>query len=160
MIEKIYVCENAMNNISNEVKKKDGFETGGVLIGYIGDTYGVVTHCSGPGPKSKQTRTSVTIDGNYTTKFSTDTSKRSNGRLYYLGDWHIHLENYLYPSGTDINAMEVLLREKVSPWESLFSLILYKELDSYRIFEFKLGLKFRELPIVTCGDPYFINEFK
>ncbi|MCC3377149.1 Mov34/MPN/PAD-1 family protein [Cohnella sp. REN36] len=149
-----------MANITQEVKKVSNVETGGALIGYLSDNYAVITHCSGPGPKSKLTRTSVTIDGNYTTRLCMDISSRSDGRLYYLGDWHTHLGNSLCPSATDISAMAVLLNEKVTPWSSLFSLILHKDLTTYRLYQFRLGKKFEELPVVTCKDPITIADLK
>lgn len=158
MIEKVFLCDNAMANITQEVKKVSNVETGGALIGYLSDNYAVITHCSGPGPKSKRTRTSITIDGNYTTRFCMNISSRSDGKLYYLGDWHTHLGNNLCPSATDINAMEVLLKEKVTPWSSLFSLILHKDLESYRLYQFKLGKMFEEIPVMTCRDPFIISD--
>lgn len=87
-------------------------------------------------------------------------SSKSGGRLYYLGDWHIHLENNLYPSATDIKAMEILLKEIVTPWPWLFSLILHKELKTYRLYQFERNKLFKEVQIIFCRDPFFISDYK
>lgn len=159
MIEQIFLCENAIKSLKLEVKNVEGVETGGALIGYLSDTYAVVTHCSGPGPRSQKTRTSVVIDGEYTTNYCFELSSLSKGRIYYLGDWHIHLLNYLLPSSTDIEAMENLLSSKVNIWGSLISIIFYKDLTSYRAFEFLNNRDFHEVKMVTCTDPDFLIEY-
>lgn len=56
MIEKVYLCDNAKENITKEVNKVCNVETGGALIGYLSNNYAVITHCPGPGPRSKRDR--------------------------------------------------------------------------------------------------------
>lgn len=80
-------------------------EVGGSLVGFqLNDTL-IVTHASGPGANAKMFYDSVEIDGEYTTKFCNHLNLISNHRLYYLGDWHTHLSNYLNPSSRDLNAV-------------------------------------------------------
>ncbi|MCC8438567.1 Mov34/MPN/PAD-1 family protein [Brevibacillus sp. M2.1A] len=157
MIKKVFLTENALACIREEVGEKRTVETGGALVGYYADESVVITHASGPGPRACKKTTSVLIDGDYTTKFCRHLTTLSNGYLYYVGDWHIHLINDLRPSITDHSALKIMLNHY--PDQDLISAIFYKDLTTVKVYKGGLGRSFNEVEVVLCSDPECMVPF-
>ena len=79
-----------MQSLANE---RYPLETGGVLIGYVGDNSRdevVVTAVTGPGPKASHAAHSFKPDHEYQVEEIARHYRRSNRLFTYLGDWHTH----------------------------------------------------------------------
>lgn len=132
--EFLYLTEQALKQIRQEMKDYEGIETGGPLVGYIEGDKIVVTNAAGPGPNGIRKRNSVLIDGKYATDFCYGFQKKSDGQLYYVGDWHVHPINYLYLSKKDLRAGVIMLNDNVCVVQYFLSVIIYdKTIKAYRI---------------------------
>lgn len=110
--------------IAGESKKARRVETGGPLVGYVSEEgFLVVTDATGPGPRAKQERYSVTIDGKHAQSFCDRINFRSHGRIDYVGDWHRHTGMSLRPSGEDALAVRTMAEFEFSPTKHPISLI-------------------------------------
>ena len=106
MYDQIFIVRSVLEVIRAEVRRAGRVETGGAMVGYEAHSNSlVVTHASGPGPKSELNPTNVLIDGQYAHSFCTRIFHDSGGRLDYVGDWHRHLGWSLRASGRDLQAM-------------------------------------------------------
>lgn len=126
------MTERALQSIRSEVWAFRGVETGGALVGYLVADQIAVTHASGPGPRGRRKRMSVTIDGAFTTEFAYRLQSASGGQLYYVGDWHIHPNGRLEISPGDCAAIRRQLEVGASFTPYLVSLIVSANVDAAR----------------------------
>ena len=110
--------------MANESKQARRVETGGPLVGYVSaDRVLVVTDATGPGPRAKRERYSVTIDGKHAQIFCDRARWESRGVIDYVGDWHRHPSFCLQPSEQDALAMKTMAEFQFSPTTHPISLI-------------------------------------
>jgi integrative and conjugative element protein (TIGR02256 family) len=89
-------------------------ETGGLLMGYwdtAADT-AVVTAIVGPGPKAKQSRTSLIPDHTYQEQEIARIYAESGRVTTYLGDWHSHPNGAPRPSRIDRRTLRRIVRSE------------------------------------------------
>lgn len=130
----IFIKRDVLSFIENEVKKTGNeVETGGILMGYytVKDEV-VITHCSGPGPKAKQRKYSVTIDSSFAQSFVDEIYSQTNGKITYIGDWHSHTSNDLTPSRTDKKELNKVSKNKSSRLHTPIMVIGYY--DEQKLF--------------------------
>ncbi|WP_420544301.1 Mov34/MPN/PAD-1 family protein [Symbiobacterium thermophilum] len=143
----------ALDFIRTEIRSCVGIETGGALVGYVSGTCAVVTHASDPGPAGVRRPAFVTIEGRHTTQFCWQLQEASGGRLFYLGDWHVHPGGSLVCSGADVRAALRQLEVNATPLPVFISVIF----DRYGITAraFRIGWKGNatEIPITLGGLP-------
>lgn len=159
MIKRVFLTENAITLIKNEIGDNPTVETGGALVGYYADKSLVITHASGPGPRAVLTSASVLIDGKYTTAFCRHFMEVSTGCLYYVGDWHIHLTNDLRPSVTDRSAMATMLKANSNVEQELVSAIFFKDLSTMKVYSVDFRNRFKEIDVVISSNPECILPF-
>ncbi len=103
----------ALRTIKREARaSKDGNETGGILLGFGGNTDAVVTQAGGPGPNARRERTFFRRDLEHAERlaeiaFGIDGSQ-------WIGDWHTHPGGGTEPSSTDLEAYRRILKEDPS----------------------------------------------
>lgn len=86
-----------------ESETKNGFETGGVLAGFVDSKLNVVvvTAASGPGPKAIHTPTTFNRDREFCQAFLNQLVTKTRGVVDFVGEWHKHREPDPYPSSVD-----------------------------------------------------------
>ena len=74
-----------------EAERVYPLETGGILIGYVGDNdeY-VISHVIGPGPNASHSKFGFKPDHEYQQSKINLIFNESEGGYDYLGDWHTH----------------------------------------------------------------------
>jgi integrative and conjugative element protein (TIGR02256 family) len=113
MYDHVCIVRTVLESIRAEVRRVGRVETGGALVGYESHTNALIlTHASGPGPKSELSRTNVLIDGQYAQAFCTQLFDGSGGRLDYVGDWHRHVGWSLEASEQDLEAMLIIAQSQ------------------------------------------------
>jgi len=113
MYDQIFIVRSVLEVIRAEVRRAGRVETGGAMVGYQSPPNSlVITHASGPGPRSELNTTNVLIDGQYAHAFCTRLFDDSDGRLDYVGDWHRHLGWSLAASRRDLEAMLTIARSQ------------------------------------------------
>jgi integrative and conjugative element protein (TIGR02256 family) len=98
----VWLKESAYNALLIEAIKFMPKETGGVIIGYWGNSHEVViTEIVGPGPKAVHKMHSFVPDNDYHIKEIERVYSISGRTETYLGDWHTHPDSSAYLSGQD-----------------------------------------------------------
>jgi integrative and conjugative element protein (TIGR02256 family) len=121
--------------IRTESRKARRVETGGPLVGYVAKgSVLVVADADGPGPKARLERFSVIIDGEHAQKFCDRSSRESDGRIDYVGDWHKHTGISLRPSEQDVFAMETMAKYEFSPTKHPISLIYRRLPQAFQVY--------------------------
>ncbi|RSK45539.1 ThiF family adenylyltransferase [Hymenobacter rigui] len=83
-----------------------GIETGGVLVGQVGDTGTIhIQHASGPGPNAVRTATRFERDVAFCQGFVD--AHTAEGRPY-VGEWHSHPNEDNKPSQTDLTSLGMI----------------------------------------------------
>lgn len=143
----------ALDFIRMEIRSCAGIETGGALVGYVNGACAVVTHASDPGPAGVRGPNFVTIDGRHTTQFCWQLQEASGGRLYYLGDWHVHPGGCLVCSRADIRAALRQLKANATPLDVFVSVIFDRHGLAARAFRIGSNGKATQIPITLGGLP-------
>jgi integrative and conjugative element protein (TIGR02256 family) len=132
---RVILSAKCLSVIKNESRKARGTETGGPLVGYIAEGFLlVVADASGPGPRGRLERYSVTIDGEHAQKFCDQINQESEGLIDYVGDWHKHTGISLRPSNHDVSAMKIMADFELSPTRHPISLIYRKWPQALQIY--------------------------
>jgi integrative and conjugative element protein (TIGR02256 family) len=102
----IFLAQIARESILEEVKKAEGVETGGILIGFETEEKDIIVlRASGPGPKSVMTETRFERDIEHCQKQLEKASSELGIRGLYMGEWHFHPSGSNHPSPLDIKSM-------------------------------------------------------
>lgn len=150
----VFILSSALDTIRQEVRRTPLLkETGGPLVGYIStDEAVVVTHAAGPGPRGKRGYFSVLIDGRYATQFCNQVEQQSNGRFYYVGDWHCHPGWSLRPSREDVKAMRVMAAYVGCPIKHPISVIYRYYLEEYRAYTLNSSGQLEPTPVSELAE--------
>lgn len=79
-------------------------ETGGVVAGFTSTERIVITHATGPGPRSERARATFRRDGASTQQAIDRIFAETSGVSDYIGEWHSH-PSPVGPSAMDRHAM-------------------------------------------------------
>lgn len=89
--QRIWISEIPLKRMHQLAQSRFPLETGGMLIGYVGDNgEAVVKNIIGPGPKAHHGRFRFVPDGEYQQAALEKIFLETEGRETYLGDWHTH----------------------------------------------------------------------
>lgn len=88
-----------------EIKKIGHLETGGILLGYLDSHKIYITKASNAGPKAIHDEIYFKADPDYIDMFIDMEVANSDGRIYYLGEWHTHPQIEPYPSTVDLKSI-------------------------------------------------------
>ena len=83
-------------------------ETGGILLGYWGESHRdiVITHCTGPGPGAHHGFNYFEADNDFCQQELNRIFRDFFGYVSYLGDWHTHPWGSVSPSFPDFETMK------------------------------------------------------
>jgi len=102
----VILAQIARESILGEVKKVEGVETGGILIGFETEERDIIIlRASGPGPKAVMTETRFEKDIEYCQQQLEESSRELGIRGLYVGEWHFHPSGSNHPSPLDIKSM-------------------------------------------------------
>ncbi|GAB6263217.1 Mov34/MPN/PAD-1 family protein [Photobacterium sp. R1] len=91
---KVWIRNDTYTKMLLERADKFDFETGGILLGYRDTSEGVehwvVTAVVGPGHTAKHGKFTYTPDYEYHIEEAERHFNESQGKEYYIGDWHTH----------------------------------------------------------------------
>jgi integrative and conjugative element protein (TIGR02256 family) len=133
-------------------------ETGGVLLGYRGETGdAVVTHVIDGGPSAKRTRTTFEPDYEHQDREIAKAYKESGRRLSYLGDWHSHPPGGGSTlSGTDRRTLKMIARHRAARSTDPIMILVHfsfdgeGELAGFRLRSLsRFDLRIIEVPVIT-----------
>lgn len=97
-----WLHETALAEMTQEAERAYPFETGGVTLGYVGDTgEPVVMTIVGPGPDASHSRSRFVPDHAWQCTQIDIHFESSGGKWVYLGDWHTHPNGSPYMSWLD-----------------------------------------------------------
>ena len=99
----VWISKTSYETLLEEMADHFPNETGGVLMGYWGETNtnAVITNIIGPGPHAIHESTRFVPDHNYHLRQIAITYESSGRRWTYLGDWHVHPEGSIRLSRVD-----------------------------------------------------------
>ena len=97
-------------------------EAGGLLLGYRRTPHLHIISCTTPNQKDRRFRYSFARLDNNHSAFATQLWKKTNGKAYYLGEWHTHPVNSPTPSGIDRHEWTKLIQSTHGP-ELVFLII-------------------------------------
>jgi len=112
---RIWISEFALERMRQLAQLHFPLETGGMLIGYVGDNgEPVVNNVIGPGPKARHGRFKFVPDGWYQQEVLEKIFLKTEGRETYLGDWHTHPKGGNCPSYIDKITLAKIAHEPAS----------------------------------------------
>lgn len=96
-----------------ETERKQGLETGGVLVGFVDQHLNaiVITEASEPGPRARHGPTTFNRDRKHCQTFLDKCAAASGGIVDFVGEWHKHPEPNPSPSPIDVNTYRRLARD-------------------------------------------------
>lgn len=152
-----FILSSAIKTMEIETKKYYLRETGGILIGYWNERKNqvVITHATGPGPKSFHGLNYFEPDTKFCQKKLNKLFKITKGRLTYLGDWHSHPWNFLKLSSVDLRTMEDISEDKDFKCRKPIAVITNFSLNKFYSKTFLWLNKENEPQIIK---PFAINE--
>lgn len=88
----LWLNKGALDGMLAEAERAALDETGGMLLGWNNPERSevVVSAVVGPGPNAKHAPDSFRPDGDWQQQHLGEEYEQSNGRVTYLGDWHVH----------------------------------------------------------------------
>jgi integrative and conjugative element protein (TIGR02256 family) len=112
---RIWISEFSLERMRQLAQSHFPLETGGMLIGYVGDNgEPVVNNVIGPGPKARHGKFKFVPDGGYQQEALEKIFLNTEGRETYLGDWHTHPKGGNSPSYIDKRTLAKIAHEPAS----------------------------------------------
>lgn len=112
----VYALRSVERTLAAESERMAGFETGGVLVGFIDSRRNavVVTAASGPGPNAHHGPFSFNRDRAFCQAFLDRHASATGGVIDFVGEWHKHPEADPRPSGVDVDTYRRLARDSTA----------------------------------------------
>ena len=105
-VSSVLLSEKARDAILTEVQSSVSTETGGILLGHVGDDRAaVVLQATGPGPKAAKSPVGFDRDVTFVQAELEKAAQEFGPQCLYLGEWHSHLDADPEPSVCDIASM-------------------------------------------------------
>lgn len=110
-LPRIWFPASAKEVLIEEAERALPCETGGIMLGYLGQTgEAVVTEVVGPGPRAMHSPDWFAPDYYFHEEAAFQRWHLSGGTETYLGDWHSHPESSPYLSPKDRQALRRIAR--------------------------------------------------
>lgn len=121
-----WVYRPVLEFLNLEATAKAPLETGGILMGYFGQSRSVpvILRATGPGPRAVHLRDHYRPDPGYDESQIATIYRESGGLITYLGDWHTHLTPFTGLSRRDRRTLRRIARCKSARVEMPLMLIL------------------------------------
>lgn len=108
-----------------EAARRDPYETGGVLLGYLAEDAAVVADMVGPGPDALHGPNGFVPDAEFQ---EVEIARRygASGRIVtYMGDWHSHPRGLGRVSRLDLRTLHAIAREPAARVPAPIMLIVF-----------------------------------
>lgn len=123
-IRRLRVYSPAIKTFRKYKPKKNGLESGGILLGYVYKKYDEIIKATIPNRLDYQ-RSFSFIRSKIPAQRKINISwEKSKGCLIYLGEWHTHNDVEPKPSGTDREMIEKTFRETKMEIDFLYLIII------------------------------------
>jgi integrative and conjugative element protein (TIGR02256 family) len=88
----VWIADSAVTAMTAEGDRCHPYETGGMLLGWVNDDRKevVVVMVLGPGPLAEHEHVRFRPDAEWQQQHLDDVYKCTDGRVTFLGDWHVH----------------------------------------------------------------------
>jgi integrative and conjugative element protein (TIGR02256 family) len=107
----IHISKSVLKRIEEETKFHYPKEFGGVFIGFKSGINFIITDILIPDEYKNGTTVFIREPGTLNDRLR-EVHQMTNGEIEYLGEWHSHPNGPTTPSSTDINAMEIIAKDK------------------------------------------------
>jgi integrative and conjugative element protein (TIGR02256 family) len=107
----IHISKSVLKRIEEETKFHYPKEFGGVFIGYKSDLHFIITDILIPDQYKNGQTIFIREPGTLNERLR-EVHQMTKGEIEYLGEWHSHPNGPTTPSSTDINAMEIIAKDK------------------------------------------------
>jgi len=132
MGNRLWISTLVANEIVQYAVEKWPQETGGMLVGYIGENGdGVVSRIIGPGPGAFHSRYGFKPDHDYQIQQLEMFFRESGGADDYLGDWHTHPAGSNSMSWKDRRTLTRIARSTAKTLPKPFMLIFSMEKEGW-----------------------------
>lgn len=103
----VWITDQTVAAMTAEAERCHPYETGGMLLGWMNDDRHelVVVTVLGPGPEAEHERVRFRPDADWQQRHLDDTYVRTDGRVTFVGDWHVHPEGGFGMSRRDRKTM-------------------------------------------------------
>ena len=122
---KVRIASGAVATIAAKAAaSSDGFETGGILLGFEASWLGevLVLEAGGPGPNAERRRDFFCRDLGHAQRLANDAFLRTTAR--WIGEWHTHPYGPLAPSRKDLRTYRRFLRDPELGFKSFIAVIV------------------------------------
>lgn len=88
----VWIADAAVTAMTAEAERTHPLETGGMLLGWVNDDRNeiVVATVLGPGPAAEHERTRFRPDADWQQQHLDRIYDGTDGRVTFVGDWHVH----------------------------------------------------------------------
>lgn len=122
-IARVVLASTAATTIRNEaLRSYDGNETGGILLGHIGDATAQVRHAGDPGPAAVHQPAFFLRDLHHAQQLAAQAFAQDGSE--WIGEWHTHPTAEPVPSARDLHTYLGLLADPQLRFDSFISIIL------------------------------------
>jgi integrative and conjugative element protein (TIGR02256 family) len=112
-MSQLWISETAFRDMVEEANRTYPMETGGVLVGYFGESgEPVVFAAIGPGPNAAHLKSRFMPDHTWQCEQLEDLFQKSSGTWVYLGDWHTHPDSSPKMSQLDKRTLRSIAKYK------------------------------------------------
>jgi integrative and conjugative element protein (TIGR02256 family) len=124
-----------IDEMITEAKRVAPEETGGMLLGWDNPERNevVVTTIIGPGPNAEHAPDAFRPDGDWQQQRLEAQYERSDGRITYLGDWHVHPQGGFRMSRRDRRTMSLTASHTEARCSNPLMGLLARRNDGYRL---------------------------
>ena len=131
----IWLSDKALAEMLREASRAHPDETGGMLLGWSNPSRNesAIALATGPGPRAVHRPTSFNLDGEWQQEQLDLVYLRTDGRLTFLGDWHVHPSGGLGLSRRDRRTLALTARDSGSRCPSPLSVLLARRSDAYEL---------------------------
>lgn len=137
----VFVASTAVDVMTAEARRCHPVETGGMLVGWADFEAGhlVVATIIGPGPNAEHHTWGFTPDGAWQQEQLDQIYLATDGRLSFVGDWHVHPAGGFGMSRRDRRTMAATVDEPDSRLAVALMGLLAQEDEHYRLGMWTLG---------------------
>jgi integrative and conjugative element protein (TIGR02256 family) len=139
----IWVDSRVAGYLANEAERTYPLETGGLLLGYRAGPDMVVTKALGSGSRARHRRHWFEPDHEWHAVELRRLFGESEGREYYLGDWHTHPDGALQLSARDRRALKRIISSAEAATSNPVSALIAGAPGAWRLAVWRASLSLR-----------------
>ena len=151
--KKAWLNKMALESLYIEAKDKYPLETGGILMGYFGESGNipVIMYASGPGPNAIHLRNYYRPDQEFDEAIIAAIHRKSGRQITYLGDWHTHpapIDKLSYKDKKTLKKIAMYKNARVNM--PLMLILSYDNQWAETVWQAELHKAFIGYNLITC----------